>query len=49
MKKTLALVLTLCLMFALAIPVFAVVPIIILFVLFQKYFISGMTAGGVKG
>ena len=29
--------------------VFAVVPIIILFVLFQKYFISGMTAGGVKG
>ena len=29
--------------------VFAVVPIIILFVIFQKYFISGMTAGGVKG
>ena len=29
--------------------VFAVVPIIILFILFQKYFISGMTAGGVKG
>ena len=29
--------------------VFAVVPIVILFVIFQKYFISGMTAGGVKG
>ena len=29
--------------------VFAVIPIVILFVLFQKYFISGMTAGGVKG
>lgn len=29
--------------------VFAVVPIVILFVLFQKYFIAGMTAGGVKG
>ena len=29
--------------------VFAVVPIIILFIMFQKYFISGMTAGGVKG
>ncbi len=29
--------------------VFAVVPIIILFFIFQKYFISGMTAGGVKG
>ena len=29
--------------------VFAIVPIIILFVMFQKYFIAGMTAGGVKG
>ena len=29
--------------------VFAVVPIVILFVMFQKYFIAGMTAGGVKG
>lgn len=29
--------------------VFAVVPIIILFLFFQKYFIAGMTAGGVKG
>lgn len=29
--------------------VFAVVPIIVLFFIFQKYFISGMTAGGVKG
>lgn len=29
--------------------VFSVVPIIILFLLFQKYFIAGMTAGGVKG
>lgn len=29
--------------------VFSVIPIIILFLLFQKYFISGMTAGGVKG
>lgn len=29
--------------------VFAIVPIVILFILFQKYFISGMTAGGVKG
>lgn len=29
--------------------VFSVIPVIILFVLFQKYFIAGMTAGGVKG
>lgn len=29
--------------------VFAVIPIIVLFFIFQKYFISGMTAGGVKG
>ena len=29
--------------------VFSVVPIIILFFIFQKYFIAGMTAGGVKG
>ena len=29
--------------------VFSVVPVVILFLLFQKYFISGMTAGGVKG
>lgn len=29
--------------------VFSVVPIIILFLLFQKYFIAGLTAGGVKG
>ena len=29
--------------------IFAIIPIIILFILFQKYFISGMTAGGVKG
>lgn len=29
--------------------VFSIVPIIILFLLFQKYFIAGMTAGGVKG
>ncbi len=29
--------------------VFSVVPIILLFLLFQKYFIAGMTAGGVKG
>lgn len=29
--------------------VFSVVPIIILFVAFQKHFIAGMTAGGVKG
>lgn len=29
--------------------VFSVVPIIILFLIFQKYFIAGMTAGGVKG
>lgn len=29
--------------------VFSVIPIIILFLLFQKYFIAGMTAGGVKG
>ena len=29
--------------------VFSVIPIIILFLMFQKYFIAGMTAGGVKG
>ncbi|HHY63569.1 MAG TPA: carbohydrate ABC transporter permease [Clostridiaceae bacterium] len=29
--------------------VFSVIPVIILFLLFQKYFIAGMTAGGVKG
>lgn len=29
--------------------VFSVIPVIILFMLFQKYFIAGMTAGGVKG
>ena len=28
--------------------VFSVIPIVILFVLFQRYFIAGMTAGGVK-
>ncbi len=28
---------------------FAIIPILILFVCFQKYFIEGMTAGGVKG
>ncbi len=29
--------------------VFAIIPILILFFAFQKYFIEGMTAGGVKG
>jgi arabinosaccharide transport system permease protein len=29
--------------------VFSVIPIIILFLFFQKYFIAGMTAGGIKG
>lgn len=29
--------------------VFSVIPVIILFMLFQKYFIAGMAAGGVKG
>ena len=29
--------------------VFAIIPILVLFLLFQKYFIEGMTAGGVKG
>ena len=29
--------------------VFSVIPIVILFALFQRHFISGMTAGGVKG
>lgn len=29
--------------------VFSVIPVVILFILFQKYFIAGMTAGGVKG
>ena len=28
--------------------VFSVIPIIVLFLMFQKYFIAGMTAGGVK-
>lgn len=28
---------------------FAIVPILILFICFQRYFIEGMTAGGVKG
>lgn len=28
---------------------FAIIPILILFVFFQRYFIEGMTAGGVKG
>ena len=28
---------------------FAIIPILILFVCFQSYFIEGMTAGGVKG
>ena len=28
---------------------FAIVPILILFICFQSYFIEGMTAGGVKG
>ncbi len=28
---------------------FAIIPILILFICFQKYFIEGMTAGGVKG
>ena len=28
---------------------FAIIPILILFALFQRYFIEGMTAGGVKG
>ena len=29
--------------------VFAIIPVLIVFVFFQKYFIEGMTAGGVKG
>lgn len=29
--------------------VFSIIPVIILFMLFQRYFIAGMTAGGVKG
>lgn len=29
--------------------VFSIIPILILFFFFQKYFIAGMTAGGVKG
>ncbi len=28
---------------------FAIIPILVLFVFFQRYFIEGMTAGGVKG
>lgn len=29
--------------------VFSVLPIVVLFMFFQKYFIAGMTAGGIKG
>jgi arabinosaccharide transport system permease protein len=29
--------------------VFAILPVIIIFLFFQKYFISGLTVGGVKG
>lgn len=29
--------------------VFSIIPIIVLFLFFQKYFIAGMTAGGIKG
>ena len=29
--------------------VFSVIPIVILFAVFQRYFIAGMTAGGIKG
>lgn len=29
--------------------VFSVIPVVILFLLFQKYFIAGMTAGSIKG
>ena len=29
--------------------VVSVVPIFILYLFFQKYFVSGLTAGGVKG
>ncbi|WP_166241341.1 carbohydrate ABC transporter permease [Paenibacillus turpanensis] len=29
--------------------VFAIIPVLIVFVFFQRYFIEGMTAGGVKG
>lgn len=29
--------------------VLSVLPIVVLFILFQKYFVSGLTAGGVKG
>jgi arabinosaccharide transport system permease protein len=29
--------------------VMAIIPILIVFLFFQKYFIEGMTAGGVKG
>ena len=29
--------------------VFSVIPIVILFALFQRHFIAGMTAGGIKG
>ncbi|MCA5964691.1 carbohydrate ABC transporter permease [Blautia sp. RD014234] len=29
--------------------VMAIIPVLILFLAFQKYFIAGMTAGGVKG
>ena len=28
---------------------FAIIPILALFVCFQRYFVEGMTAGGVKG
>jgi arabinosaccharide transport system permease protein len=29
--------------------VFSVIPVVVLFLIFQKYFIAGMTAGGIKG
>jgi arabinosaccharide transport system permease protein len=29
--------------------VFSVLPIFVLYLFFQKYFISGLTAGGIKG
>ena len=28
--------------------VFSIIPIVILFIIFQKFFIAGMTAGGIK-
>jgi ABC-type glycerol-3-phosphate transport system permease component len=30
-------------------PVLAILPILVVFLFFQRYFIEGMTAGGVKG